>query len=85
MLADIAIADHNDAHWLEIVHWPASKSVKFVGPMMVRYGREFAPGWYVLRRCPCHDGHPVTLPRPSRSEAERALAGMLRSSRAMGT
>jgi hypothetical protein len=53
------IEDHNAARWY-----------------LVRYldgvqGRGRRAGWYVVRCCPCHRLHAVTLPYPTEARAER--------------
>jgi hypothetical protein len=65
-----AVEDHNAARWLEIA-WLDHKPRP--------YDRQlFSPGWYVVRRCPCHHGEPVTLSLPSETAAWRAMRMMLR-------
>jgi hypothetical protein len=65
------VEDHNDGRWLEIAYFEK------------RPGRQswssdrFQPGWYVVRRCPCHDGEPVTLALPNEWAAWRAKRMML--------
>ena len=43
------------------------------------------PGWYVVRQCHCHYGHPVTVPFRSRADAERVMGLLLAASEALGT
>jgi hypothetical protein len=59
------VPDHNAARWLIVSYAP---------PLA---GHCIEPGWYVLRTCPCHRGHPVTRPLPDRQSAESARYSML--------
>jgi hypothetical protein len=53
-------AEHNDPKWLTVQH------------DMIGRGAGHFPGWYVIRICPCHFNHQVTLPYESEERAQRA-------------
>lgn len=80
----MTVADHNAERWLQVVYLeecpPAWKARRHGGVP------GWVPGWYVQRTCPCCQGEPVTWTGlDSEAEAQRALAGMLRSAKVMGT
>jgi hypothetical protein len=64
-------AEHNAARYLR-VEWHDGETPQ--------RGFQYPAGWYVVRTCPCHLGTPVTLPHPTREQAEHAMAAMLRVS-----
>jgi hypothetical protein len=51
--------EHLRAQWLEVRHLDGFP------------GRSHHAAWYVVRCCPCHPLHPVTLPLPDEARAER--------------
>lgn len=64
------VPDHNAARWLA-VRWREAQHAGFC---------EISEpaGWYVVvRTCPCHWNHPVTLPLETETAARRAMAAML--------
>ena len=70
------MSDHNSARWLTVRWLPETRRGCF--PMR-------PPGWYVVRTCKCHSGHPVTIAMPSPERAERARTAMLNTSKEIGT
>ena len=68
--------NHNAARWL-VVRWLPQAG----GPRIVPR----RAGWYVVRTCRCHWGHPVTVPLASEAHAERARQAMLVASQRLGT
>ena len=63
---------HNSAGWLRV-----GTEAGISGKGRVGYLSPVAPGWYVIRTCPCHQGCAVTVPYRSRAEAERAMRVIL--------
>jgi hypothetical protein len=59
----LPLPDHESRHWLEVVFCRTR-------------GARLTAGWYVRRTCACCKGKTVTLPKPSRESAERAIEVM---------
>ena len=61
--------EHNKPEWLVVRHLDQLPS-PYKGD----------PGWYVVRICPCHWNEPVTIRRPNKQSAERALKALIKAS-----